>query len=102
MNDIEVYKQSGRFATELEVGNDLGVVDRTDGVDRLDFNDNHVFDEEVESAAGVELNAAIFDRNRNLSGTRLTLNGEVREPSKSYRRFQVGQHRVQSVFSLLP
>jgi len=69
MNDIEVYKQSERFATELEVGNDLGVVDRTDGVDRLDFNDNHVFDEEVESAAGVELNAAIFDRNPNLSGT---------------------------------
>jgi hypothetical protein len=37
VDNIEVYKQSERFATEFEVRKDLSLMDRSDGLDRLNL-----------------------------------------------------------------
>jgi len=40
MDNIEVYKQAKGFATELEVRKYLGLMDRRDGIHRLDLDDH--------------------------------------------------------------
>jgi len=44
MYNVEVYKQSDTFTTEFEVRKDLGLMDRGDAVDRLDFHYHEVLD----------------------------------------------------------
>src|SRR6266849_10569379 len=47
VDNIEVYKQSQRFATELQVRKDLGLMDGRDGVDGFDFHNDQVINEKV-------------------------------------------------------
>ncbi len=48
MNNVKVYKQSEGFATEFEVGEDLSLMHRADGIDRLEFHNHQVFDKQVD------------------------------------------------------
>jgi hypothetical protein len=66
MNNIEVYKQSKRFATEFEVRKELGLMHGRDGVHRLQFNDYQVFYQQVHSPSKVQLHPAIHDGKRDL------------------------------------
>jgi len=49
MYNVEVYKQSDTFTTEFEVRKDLGLMDRADALDRLDFHYHEVLDDQVHS-----------------------------------------------------
>ncbi len=53
VNDIEVYKQSYGFATELQVRKDLSLMDGGYGVNGLQFNDHKVLDHKVNAVADV-------------------------------------------------
>jgi hypothetical protein len=61
MDNIEVYKQTEGFATELEIGKDLRVMDGRDGLDRLYFHDHQVFCQQVDAVAEFELYSAVND-----------------------------------------
>jgi hypothetical protein len=47
--------------TELQVGENLSEVQREQFLHRLEFDDDAVFDDEVNSVGGIELNAIIDD-----------------------------------------
>ena len=49
MDNIEVYKQSERFATQFEVRKYLGLMDRRDCIDRLDFYHQKTLDKQVDT-----------------------------------------------------
>jgi hypothetical protein len=61
MYNVEVYKQSDTFTTEFEVRKDLGLMDRGDAVDRLDFHHHEVLDDQVHSISEIELHFPIDD-----------------------------------------
>ena len=61
MYNVEVYKQSDTFTTEFEVRKDLGLMDRADAVDRLDFHYHEVLDDQVHSISEIELHSPIDD-----------------------------------------
>ena len=61
MYNVEVYKQSDTFTTEFEVRKDLGLMDRGDAVDRLDFHHHEVLDDQVHSISEIELHSPIDD-----------------------------------------
>lgn len=58
---IEVHEEAGRAAGELQVGDDLGRVDSMQLLDRLHFDDEALFDQDVELERSDTL-AAIFER----------------------------------------
>jgi hypothetical protein len=66
MNHVEVYKQSNRFATELEVRKYLRLVDRSEGIHRLKFDYDQIFDQQINSIASLEFNAVVNDWKRDL------------------------------------
>jgi len=55
MNNIEVYKQSNGFATELKVRKDLGLMDRGDCVNGLNLHYDQVLNQQVHAIAQIEL-----------------------------------------------
>jgi len=61
MYNVEVYKQSDTFTTEFEVRKDLGLMDRGDAVDRLDFHHHEVLDDQAPSISEIELHSPIDD-----------------------------------------
>jgi hypothetical protein len=68
VHNIEVYKQSDGFATELKVRKYLGLMYRRDGLDRLDFDHHQVFHQQINAIAQFELYTAINDRETYLRG----------------------------------
>jgi hypothetical protein len=68
MYHVGVYKQSDTFTTEFEVRKDLGLMDRGDAVDRLDFHHHEVLDDQVHSITEIELDSPIDDGKAKLSG----------------------------------
>jgi hypothetical protein len=52
MHNTEVYKQAEGFTTEFEVRKELGVMDRADCVDGLDFYHHKVFHNQVHPVCG--------------------------------------------------
>jgi hypothetical protein len=61
VNNIEVYKQSYGFATELQVRKDLGLMDRGNFVNGLQFNHYNVFNQKVNAIAYIKLYTIIND-----------------------------------------
>ena len=57
VKDVEIDDQPKLPFGEFEVGSELGKVKRKDLRNRLDFNDDPVFDEQVEPKATVEIHA---------------------------------------------
>lgn len=56
---MEVYKQSERFATQLQVRKELGLMDRAKSVHGFDFDYDKIGDNEVHAIAKVKLLASI-------------------------------------------
>lgn len=59
MHNIEVYKQSKGFTTELEIRDDLSVMHRRDRLDRLDLNHHKVLGQQIDAVTEFESNAAV-------------------------------------------
>jgi len=68
VDNIEVYKQAERFATQLELGKELGLMDGRDRVHRLNFDYNQILDQQINAIPQFELHAAINHRQTNLTG----------------------------------
>ena len=66
MRNIEVYKQTERFATELKVRKNLRLMYRRDGIDRLQFNNHEILDEKIDAIAEVQLHVVMKDRQASL------------------------------------
>lgn len=66
MDNVEVYKQSDVFTTELEVRKYLRAVDGGKGIHRLKFDYDVIFDQQINSIASLELNAVVNDWKRDL------------------------------------
>ncbi len=60
MHNIKVYKQSERFATELQVRKDLSLMDRRDGIYRFDLYHDEVFYDQIHPIAKIQLHLAIY------------------------------------------
>jgi len=67
MDNIEVYKQSQRFATQLQVRKDLSLMDRGDRVHGLEFNNDEVLDEQIDPVSEVQPYAIVVNRQTDLS-----------------------------------
>jgi hypothetical protein len=62
MHNIEVYKQSQRFATQSQVRKDLSLMDRGDCVHGFELHDDEVLDEQVDAVSQVQLYAIVINR----------------------------------------
>jgi len=62
VRDVEVNEQSDPLATQFEVGEQLCLVDRKDGLKRFHFDDHLVFDKQVDAIAELDDKAIVFDR----------------------------------------
>ena len=56
---IEVEKQAGAMTAHAEVGQELGLVDGQDTVDRLDLNHQLTIDKKIEAICGFQLHALV-------------------------------------------
>jgi hypothetical protein len=54
MNNIEVYKHSQRFTTQLQVRKDLSLMDRGDRVYGLEVNDKEILDKQIDPVSEVQ------------------------------------------------
>ena len=72
--DVEIEEETYSVTSELEVGEELGAVNRGERFYRLDLHDHGRFDYEIDPDAAVELGAFIPDRNllRGLPETPIT------------------------------
>jgi hypothetical protein len=61
MDNIEVYKQSNGFTTELEVRKNLRVMYWRDCLNGLDLHNQQVFRQQVDAVTEFQLNSAIND-----------------------------------------
>src|SRR3546814_6756433 len=61
MHDIEVDQQSDRLLGQLQIGKQLGFVDRRDPLDRLQFHYDRVLHQQIDPVPGVDLHAVIDD-----------------------------------------
>jgi len=59
--DIEVQEKPDRPSAESQVREELRFVDRQQGVDRLDFNDNTVFDYEIQAVSTLQILALVLE-----------------------------------------
>lgn len=66
MDNIEVNQEPHRFSAALEIGNDLGVVHWRDCLDRLNFHDYEIFDEQIETIPEFQLDSSIYNGQRRL------------------------------------
>src|SRR5215469_7338628 len=67
MHNIEVYKQSQRFATQLQVRKDLGLMDRGERVYGFQFNNDEILDEQIDPISEIQLHAIVINRQTDLS-----------------------------------
>lgn len=66
MDNVEVYKQSDGFTTELEIRKHLRAVNGGNRIDRLQFDYNQVFDEQIVPGTRFEFDAIVNDGKRDL------------------------------------
>ena len=66
MHHVEIQKQTERLVGQLKVGEELSFVDRQQGLDALEFDDDHLFYEKIDPVSGFELQAIILHRDRYL------------------------------------
>ena len=64
---VEIDQQADFTAGEPQVRQHLGAVHRLESLDRLDFDDHRVFDEQIDSVAAVERLTSVDQRKRLLS-----------------------------------
>jgi len=60
MNNIEVYKETDGFATELQVRKDLGLVDCGDRINGLQFYYHQVFNEKVYAISDLQFYSLVY------------------------------------------
>jgi hypothetical protein len=66
--NIEINQETDGQPGEAKVGKELGFVDRLHSPDGLKFDQNGIFNHEVETVSSVELKAFVSDRQRLLPG----------------------------------
>jgi hypothetical protein len=68
MHDVEVDQQTDRLPTQLEIGNDLGLVYGRNCLHRLDLDNDEIFDPQIHSITKSKLYPAIYNSQSNLDG----------------------------------
>ena len=66
VRNVEVDKQSKPVATQAEIREQLGRVNRQQFFDTFDLDDEAIFDNEIDSIRGGEFDSAIHNRQPNL------------------------------------
>jgi hypothetical protein len=66
--NVEIHKESDALARQLEVGQDLGLVEARERLDRVDFDDDCVVNDDIHPIRGVQPRRLVDDRERNLAG----------------------------------
>lgn len=66
VDDVEVQQQANRQTAQSQIGQKLRPMHREHLFHRLEFEDNRVLHDEVESIPGVHMNIAIADRQTHL------------------------------------
>ncbi len=64
--DVEVDEEADAAAAQAEVSEKLGVMDGRQPINRLEFEDKGSGNQEVETVSGIEPNALVGERNRDL------------------------------------
>lgn len=70
VRDIEVDQEPESLSRKAQIGEKLRVVDRPEGIDALDFDDQAVPDQEIESIRAIEPDPAVLHDQRDLSPER--------------------------------
>ena len=58
---IEVDEQTDPFSTESQISHELRLVQWQDGLDRLDFDNHRVVDEQINPISELELESVVLD-----------------------------------------
>jgi len=66
-SDVEVYEESNRKASELEIGEHLSLMNGQEPLDRLHFDDEFILDDDVQAIAAMKPYALVSHRNRPLA-----------------------------------
>src|SRR5438105_13051456 len=66
MGYVEVDQEAQSLVCDLQIGHDLGLINRVHQLDRFYFDDDQVFDQEIESVIGVEGDAVLDDWDEDL------------------------------------
>jgi hypothetical protein len=74
--DIEIHQKSESATGEPQVGQQLRLMKGGEPVDRLHFDDERLFDEEVEAIIYVDAHAFVMDREGRLAAQRYPSNAE--------------------------
>src|SRR5262245_46016299 len=88
MRDVEVEQESDLVAAQLQIGDQLCGVQRQQFFNGFDFDDDAVFEQEVDSIAGVESYAAVHDRQTNLVLKLYAARHELMAETSAVRTFQ--------------
>ena len=67
MNNIEIDQQSHRPPAQSHVRKQLGFVDRIDGIDTFNFDNNGITDDQVDTIAEIDLFASVDNRQSHLT-----------------------------------
>jgi len=67
MYDVEVDQQSDGFAAQFEIRNNLSLMNRRDRIDRLDFDNHEIFDQQIHSIADLQFHAVVDDGKSDLA-----------------------------------
>ena len=88
MRNVEVNEQSDFMITELQVGQDLSEMKGKQFLHCLQFDDDAVFDKEVDPVSRIYSNALIYDRKPHLMFKSNTVQPELVAKASIVRTFQ--------------
>ena len=74
---IEVEQQAGAEAAQAQIAKDLGLVDRRQGLDRLDLHQQRVAHDDIRTKAGSQVGPLIGNRDRHLPLMLYAVGGEL-------------------------
>jgi hypothetical protein len=73
--DVEVHQQAERDPRQLQVGLELRLMNREQHIGRLEFDNDEVFDDNIQTITGVYAKAPVVERKQ-----ALTFNRDAAEP----------------------
>jgi hypothetical protein len=87
-DDIEVDEKADLLAAESKIGEKLGLVQRRDLFDALEFQDGFVINHNIQTIPTIQSHVLIVDRQRDLSHERQVSKGQLTTQALFIRRFQ--------------
>ena len=95
---VEIHQQSDLHPRQFHVGQQLSFVNAFDSLDALQFDDELVFDENVNSVSTIDLNVFVLYRQRMLELKRHSLATQLMRQTLFVGRFQQSRPKVPMYF----